>query len=105
MAQSGEENKEYREAVVSEIAQRMKDAGYTLLGSKVLPFFLATTLSLVGLTYWSLVETDKALANDIKKLQDERVLEENRQRNMEFNLYILCQRDKAAGCIKPEPTK
>lgn len=102
---SPDKNKEYREAVVSEVAQKMKDAGYTLLGSKVLPWLLTITVSLIAVIYVSLKQADSALAQDVQTLKNDRVTLDLRLQNMASNIYLLCKAQKNVECVDPSITK
>lgn len=102
MKSRDEINKEYEDAIVGEIAKKMKGAGFHISNGKVIGTLIGIIFALIGIVYGSLVSADANMKSDIGKLQSDYITTGQTIQNMANNIYLLCESSKTVNCIKPE---
>jgi len=97
-------DKQYQEAVVNEIVQKLKDNGFALSSKRITGIFsvlITVIFSLIGIVYVNLVNTDKALSAEIDFVKDRQDAMLMRMQNIENNLYLICASTKNVKCVPP----
>lgn len=107
------DNKDYKKIFTSDVAEHLREAGFSIISIKTLYWFVGIVGGLLIIIYGTLVATDAQARIDEKSditaaglrlssLESQHSLFEKNMANVASNIYNVCKTYPNAKCVNPE---